>query len=138
MDQFLMKNWIINWIGSLTLCLLLKLAARKLELSFLLWSFFLLRLVFISLNMLYNLVWNTVCLCELVLLVTIGISRISYRSKYRTIGHLHAASVEPLAHHRIIFSLTVFYRYYFVRCLCKLTELSPLLFSSGGSFHSLF
>ena len=77
-----MKNRIINWIGSLTLSLLLKLAARKLEPLFLLWSFFLLKLVFISLNMSYNLAWNTVCLYELVLLVAIWISRISYRSKY--------------------------------------------------------
>ena len=129
-------RFVINWIRSLTMSLLLKLPETKLEPSFLLWSFFLVTLVFISLNMSYNLAWDTASLYELVLLVAIWISRISYRSKY--VG-LWAASVEPLAHHLNIFSLSVFYRYYFGRCSSELAELSPLHFSFGRSFHySLF
>ena len=60
MGLFLRKNhllrcwgWpsLLNWIGALTLSLLLKLPPRKLESWFVLWSFFLLRLLCISTEM---------------------------------------------------------------------------------------
>ena len=35
---------------------------------------------------------------------------------FRTIGPSPAASLEPLAHHRNVASLSHFYRYYFGRC----------------------
>ena len=60
---------LLNWIGALTLSLLLKLPPRKLEPWFILWNFFLLRLLFISINLLYNHVWNNVIMSGLVLLV---------------------------------------------------------------------
>ena len=62
MGLFLRKNnllrcwgWpsLLNWIGVLTLSLLLKLPPRKLEPWFVLWSFFLLRLPCISINLPY-------------------------------------------------------------------------------------
>ena len=70
----LLRSWVwpflLNWIGVLTLLLLLKLARRKVELSSEVWkkigSFFLLRLLCISINLAYTHVWNTVVTCGLV------------------------------------------------------------------------
>ena len=38
----------------------------------------------------------------------------------RTIGPSHAASIEPLADHRNVASLSLFYRYYFDKCPSEL------------------
>ena len=63
MGLFLRKNhllrywaWpsVLNWIGALILFLLLKLPPRKLKPWFVLWSFFLLRFLCISINLPYN------------------------------------------------------------------------------------
>ena len=68
MGLFLRKNhllrywgWLslLNWIGAITLFLLLKLPPRELESWFVLWSFFLLRLLRVSINLPYGYVWNT-------------------------------------------------------------------------------
>ena len=48
----------LNWIGALTLSLLLKLPPRKLEPWFLLRNFFLLMLLCISANLPYGHIWN--------------------------------------------------------------------------------
>ena len=78
MGLFLRKNhllrcwgWpsLLNWIGALTLSLLLKLPPRKSELYFILWNFFLLWLLCIIINLPYTHVWNTVVMLGLVLLV---------------------------------------------------------------------
>ena len=78
MRLFLRKNhllrcwgwlFLLNWIGALTLSLLLKLPPRKLESWFALWSFFLLRFLCISVNLRYCHAWNTVVMSGLVLLV---------------------------------------------------------------------
>ena len=53
-----------NWIIALTLSLLLKLPPRKLEPWFVLWSFFLLRLLSISINLPYSYVWNTTVITD--------------------------------------------------------------------------
>ena len=54
--------------------------------------------------------------------------------QYRTVGPSLAASLEPLAHHQNIASLSLFYRYYFgSRCSSELAELVPLLYSQGRS-----
>ena len=67
MGLFLRKNnllicWVwpslLNWVRALTLSLLLKLPPRKLEVYFVVWSFFLLRLLCISINLPYAHVWN--------------------------------------------------------------------------------
>ena len=57
-----------NWIGALILSLLLKLPPRKLEPWFGLWYFFLLSLLCISINLLYNHACITVVMSGLVLL----------------------------------------------------------------------
>ena len=57
----------------------------------------------------------------------------------RIVGPSLAASLEPLAHRRNAASLSLFYRYYFVRCSSELTQLVPPLFSRGRSTrYSLF
>ena len=53
----------------------------------------------------------------------------------RTVGSSLAASLEPLAHHRIVASLSLFYRYYFGTCFSELPQLVPLPFSQGRSTH---
>ena len=71
-DLFLRKNsllrywgWLffLNWIGGLTLFLLLKLPLRKLEIWFVLWSFFLLRLLCISINLRYGILLSCLAWC---------------------------------------------------------------------------
>ena len=51
----------------------------------------------------------------------------------RTVGLSFAASLEPLAHHRNVASLSLFYRYYFGRCSSELVQLVPLPYSRGRS-----
>ena len=51
----------------------------------------------------------------------------------RTVGPSVAASLEPLAHHGNVASLSLFYRYYFGRCSSELAQLVPLPFSRGRS-----
>ena len=51
----------------------------------------------------------------------------------RIVGPSLAASLEPLAHRRNVASLSLFYRYYFVRCSSELAQLVPLPFSRGRS-----
>ena len=51
----------------------------------------------------------------------------------RTVGPSLAASLEPLAHHQNVTSLSLFYRYYFGRCSSELAQLVPLPFSWGRS-----
>ena len=51
----------------------------------------------------------------------------------RTIGPSIAASLEPLAHHRIVASLSLLYSYYFGRCSSELAQLVPLSYSWGRS-----
>ena len=46
-----------------------------------------------------------------------------------------AASLERLAHHRNIASLSLFYRYYFGTFSSELAQLVPLRFSRGRSTH---
>ena len=53
----------------------------------------------------------------------------------RIVGPSLAASLEPLAHHRNVASLSLFYSYYFGRCSSELAQLVPLPFSRGGSTH---
>ena len=50
----------------------------------------------------------------------------------RTVGPSLAASLEPLAHHQNVASLSLFYMYYFGRCSSELAQLVPLYFSRSG------
>ena len=47
----------------------------------------------------------------------------------RIVGPSLAASLEPLAHHRNVASLSLFYGYCFGRCSSEPAQLVPLLFS---------
>ena len=80
---------LLNWIGALTLSLLLKLPPRKLEAWLVLWSFFLLSLLCISINLAYGHVWNTAVMSGLVLLVATWSCWISYRNGYVGMLVLH-------------------------------------------------
>ena len=51
----------------------------------------------------------------------------------RTVGPSLAVSLEPLAHHRNVASLSLFYRYYFGRCSSELAQLVPVPYSRGRS-----
>ena len=65
------RGWLslLNWIGAFTLSLLLKLLPRKLKPWFVLWSYLLLRLLFISINLTYGHALSTVVMSGLVPLV---------------------------------------------------------------------
>ena len=51
----------------------------------------------------------------------------------RTVGPSLAASLEPLAYHQNVASLSLFYGYYFGICSSELAQLVPLPFSRGSS-----
>ena len=66
---------------------------------FVLWSFFLLRLLYISINLPYIYhAWDFVVMSGLVVLVPTCKCYISYRNICRTVGPSLPASLEPLAH----------------------------------------
>ena len=142
MGLFLRKNhllrcwgWLspLNWIGDLTLSLLLKLPPRKLEPWFVLWSFFLLC---ISINLPYGHAWNAVVMSELVLPVSTFNCWISYKNGYAGVLVL---LLLPLWNpwnsgtRRNVASLSLLYRYYFGRCSSKLAQLVRLPYSRGKS-----
>ena len=87
----LVLGWpsLVNWIGALTLSLLLKLPPRKLEPWFILWSLFLLRLLCISINLPHTHVWNTVVISGLLPLVATWNCWTSYKNKYAGLLVLH-------------------------------------------------
>ena len=124
---------LLNWIGALTLSLLLKLPPRKLETRFVLWSFFLLRLPFISLNQPYRLTWNTAVMSRQVLL-TANLDMLDKLQKQicRTgseIVNLSWAFGSMLK----CSQFKSFHRYYFGRVSSELAELVPLPYSRGRS-----
>ena len=137
MGLFLRKNvwrfWgrlsLLNWIRALTLYLLLKMHPRKLEPSFILWSFSLLRLLCISINLLLGHLWNTVVMSELVLLVATWNCWWSYKNGY--VGPSPAPSLESLAHRRNVARLSLFYKHYFGKCSSELAQLVPLILEAG-------
>ena len=75
---FLKKNhllrccgWLslLNWIGALTLPVLLKLSPRNLAPWYVIWSFFLLGILCIPINLSYDHAWNTIVMSGLVALL---------------------------------------------------------------------
>ena len=68
-------------------------------------------------------IWSGAPSCYLELLDTLQ------KQICRTVGPSLAASLEPLAHHRNVVSLSLFYKYYFGRCSSELAQLVPLSFS---------
>ena len=141
MGLFLRKNhllrcwgWpsLLNWIGVLTLSLLLKLPPRKLELCSMKFlspevALYLYKSTILpSMECCFH-IWAGVPSCYLQLLDNLQ-KRIC-----RVVGPSLADSLEPLAHHRNAASLSLFYRYYFGRCSSELAQLVPLTFSRGRS-----
>ena len=123
----LLRCWhwlsLLNWIGALTLSLLLKLPPRKLEPWFVLWSFFPRRLLCISMNLQPYMeycchLWADAPSCYLELLDELQ----TWICK--TSNHSLAASLEHFAH---------CHRYDFGRCSSELAQLVPLPYSWGRS-----
>ena len=119
MSLFLRKNNLLRcwgWLSlpnrmvavALTLSLLLKLPLWKLELWFILWSFFLLRLLCISINLPFRHTWNTAFMSGLVLLVATWDCWISYKRICRTVSLSLPSSFEHFAHCSNVASLKVF------------------------------
>ena len=115
MCLFLRKNhllrcwsWlsVLNWIGALTLSLLLKLPPRKLGPWFDLWRFYLLRLFRISINLPYCHAWKTVVMSGLVLLVGTWNCWINYKKRI-------CRTVDPSLAWTLGSSSKCSYRYYF-------------------------
>ena len=97
-QNHLLRCWdcrsLLNYIGAFTLSVLLKLRSRKLELWFVLRSIFLLRLLFISVNLPYSLVWNTVVMSGGVPNCYMGMLDKLQKRVYRTTGPSLAAVLE--------------------------------------------
>ena len=91
--NYLLRCWsplsLLNLTGALTLFLLLNLYSGKLEPWFVLWSFFLLRLLCISINLPYGYVWNTIVMFDLVLPVATSNCWKSYKNGYAGLLLLH-------------------------------------------------
>ena len=153
MGLFLRKNHLLkcwgwlslqNWIRVLTLSLLLKVLPRKLERWFVLWSFFLLRLLCISINLLYDHIWEYCCYvwagalsCYLELLDELQ-KRIC-----RTLGPSLAAYLEPLAYrcNVAIFSIgitLVDIHLKWLNWFHFLIFLSPFIYATRISVNSFF
>ena len=137
MGLFLRKNhllrcWggpsVLNWIGVLTLSLLLKLPQRKLEFC---------SMKFLSPKVALYLYKSTTLPCmECCFHIWAGapscyLQLLDNLQKLicRIVDPSLADSLEPLAHHRNVASLSLFYRYYFGRCSSELAQLVPLPFS---------
>ena len=139
MGLFLKKNhffrclgWIslLNCIGALALSLLLKLPPRKLIRS----------MKYLSPEVALYLCKSTIWPCLEMLLCLAGAPScyLELLEKLQicwTVGPSLAASLEPLAHHRNEASVSLFYRYYFGRCLSELAKLVPFAYSWGRSTH---
>ena len=98
---------------------------------FVLWNLLLLRLLYISIKVLYGDAWNTVVMFRLVLLAAIW----NWIQKWicRPAGPSLAACFEPLAHPRNFASLVFFHKYYFWRCSSELAQLVSFPYLWGRS-----
>ena len=143
MGLFLRKNhllicwgWLclLNWTAAVTLSLLLKLPPRKLEPWFILWCFFLLRLICISIKLPYSHLWNTTIISGLVLLVATWNCWISYKYQYAGLLVVYLLPLlNPSGSSSKCSELKAFLGYYFGRCSSELAQLVPLNFSRGRS-----
>ena len=124
----LLRGWLSppNWIGAVTLFLLLKLSSWKLVPSLVLWSFFFMRLLCRSINLPYDHEWNTVVMSGLVLLVATRNYWIGYRNRYAELLVLHLLPLWNPCSLSKCSQLCLFYRYCFGRCSTELAQLVPL------------
>ena len=119
----------LNW-DSYIICLQ-KLRPSKLELLFVLWNLFLLKLHFVSVNLRNGLAWNTVVIPGLLFPATNWIYWINYRNGYVRLLVLHFLPLfKPLALRRKLASWNLFYRYYFGRYS---SEHLPMCFTDSSS-----
>ena len=126
--------FLLKWVGALTLSLLLKLPQRKVEHWFTLYSFLLLSLLCISINLPYGLTWNRVVMHGLVLVAATWKCSVSYKNRYIGLLVFHLLPLlKPLGHRRNVSSLSLFYRYYFCRPLSELTQKVPLPYTRRKS-----
>ena len=123
----------LNQIGALRLSLLLRLPSIELDPWFVLWSFFLLKLLYISNSTIHPCIeycchiWAGAPSYYMELLDKLQ------KRIWRTVGPSLATSFEPLAHCQNTASLILFYRHYFGRCSSELAQLVPFPFSWGRS-----
>ena len=75
--------------------------------------------------LLSRLVWCSSCYLKLLVKLQ--------KQIFRIVGPSLATSFEPLADRRNVANLSLFYCYYFGRCLSELAQLVPLSFSRGRS-----
>ena len=113
---------LINWIGSLTLYLFLKLKPL-----FVSWSFSILRLLFMHINLPSRLAQNIIVISELILL------KLQERI-YRALGPTFAASHEPFVHYLNESKFSLFCRYY----LRTWTDWAGSTSLFSWKIHSLF
>ena len=117
---------LLNWIGVLTLSLLIKIASMKFE--------DLIRSIKFLHCIPYDLTWNTAVMSgQLPLSRYLEILDKLQKQICRTVSPLLAALLEPLAHGRNLASLSLLYRYFFGRCSSELAQLVPLPYSQGRS-----
>ena len=101
--------FLLNWTVTIALStLIIKLPPRKFEPWFVLLSFFLLRLLFISINLPYSLAWNTVAMSGLMLLTAAEMLNKLQKQICRTVVPSLSAFLESLDHCRKIASLSFF------------------------------
>ena len=133
MGLFLRKIYLLRCLTfssklywALTFSLLLKPPLWKLMLWFVLWSFFLLRLLCISWNLWYGHAWNTVVMFGAVLLVAnLELLHKLQKRICRAVVLSPAASLKLLVHCWNVACWSLFYRCYFVRCSSELAQLVP-------------
>ena len=133
--KFIERCWgwlsLLNWICVLNYLYWKSLPPRKLEPWFVLWSFFLLRLLCITINLPYMEycchVWGGASSCYSELLEK------QQKRTCKTVGSSLAAFLEPLAYRRNVTSLSLFYRYYFGKFSSEPAELVSLPYFWGRS-----
>ena len=140
-SSFKMLGWLflLNWIGALTLSLLVKLPPRYLELWFVVLLFVLTPEVAqyfykstIRPCMTYCChLWAGTSSCHLEFLDKLQ------KWICRTIGFSFAASLKPFDHRRNVASLSFFYSYNFRRCSSELANWLHFLFLKGGLFYCM-
>ena len=130
----LLKCWgwpsLLNWIG-VSIISIAKTASKKIGAS---------SMKFLSLDVALYLSKSTIHPCMEYCHVWAGAASFYLqlldklqKQIWRIVGPSLAGSLEPLAHHQNVASLSLFHRYYFGRCSLELAELVPLPFSRGRS-----
>ena len=99
--------FLLNWIGVLTLSVLLKLPPRKLAHCSM--KFFLTKLLFVSINLLYGLAWNIFAMFEVLFSFASYLHMLNKLQKLvcRALCPSIIATLKPLAHCQNVTSLSL-------------------------------